>query len=280
MAAVSLVALGAVISSCQNQYRVKTGKNEEKKIFNLKYGPSSYQVMDVFLPAKREKEDPAVIIVHGGSWKIGRKEHMKMIQNFLHRQNIATVNINYRLVNRKITYKDQVEDIGLAVRKLNEIAEAEGISKNNYILLGESSGAHIALLYGYQNPVQIKKIISLSGPTDFYTGKYMNSFYSRYSSRTIQDVVGVKFDRDNLSDEFKKASPVAQVSNVPTLLFQGDRDILVHRTQASTLDSVLEEKEIEHRLILMKNTGHVPRLLNKRKREEIIFPNILEWIKK
>lgn len=268
-----------VLSSCSSRYRVKVGEQSEKKIFNLKYGDSRQQTMDFFIPASFDKETPAVIIVHGGAWKIGRKEHMKMIQKFLHKNNIPTANINYRLVNKNTTYKQQVEDIGLAVEKINALAKEEGFRKDNYVLLGESSGGHIAMIYGYKNPQQIKKIISLSGPTDFYTENYTNSFYSKYSSRTLQDVVGEKFDRKNLSEEFKKASPIANVSNVPTLMFQGDRDILVNKKQGLALDSVLTEKEIPHQLIFMKNTGHLPRFFSKKKRENVIFPNILKWVK-
>lgn len=266
-----------VLSSCSSRYRVKV--QNDKKIYNLKYGDARQQTMDVFIPASFDKETPAVIIVHGGAWKIGRKEHMMMIQKFLHKNNIPTANINYRLVNKKTTYKQQVEDIGLAIEKINALAKEEGFREDNYVLLGESSGGHIAMLYGYKNPQQIKKIISLSGPTDFYTENYTNSFYSKYSSRILQDVVGEKFDRKNLSEEFKKASPIANVSNVPTLLLQGDRDILVNKKQGLALDSVLAEKEIPHQLIFMKNTGHIPRYFSKKKRVNVIFPNILEWVK-
>ena len=267
-----------VFTACNTTYRVKLGEENEKKIYNLKYGEAKKQNMDVFIPSSFNKKNPAVIIVHGGSWKLGRKEHMKMIQKFLHKNNIPTANINYRLVNKRITYKEQVVDIGLAIQKVNSLAEKEGFLKNNYVILGESSGAHIAMLYGYNNPDQIKKIISLSGPTDFYTENYINSFYSRYSSPTIQDVVGVKFNRKNLSEEFKKASPLANVTAVPTLIFQGDLDLLVNKKPGLALDSVLTEKEIPHQLILMKNTGHTPRFFSRKKRENIIFPNILKWI--
>ena len=266
-----------VLSSCSSKYRVKV--QNDKKIYNLKYGDARQQTMDVFIPASFDKETPAVIIVHGGAWKIGRKEHMMMIQKFLHKNNIPTANINYRLVNKKTTYKQQVEDIGLAIEKINALAKEEGFREDNYVLLGESSGGHIAMLYGYKNPQQIKKIISLSGPTDFYTENYTNSFYSKYSSQILKDVMGEKFDRKNLSEEFKKASPIANVSNVPTLLFQGDRDILVNKKQGLALDSVLAEKEIPHQLIFMKNTGHIPRFFSKKKRVNVIFPNILEWVK-
>ena len=62
-------------------------------------------------------------------------------------------------------------------------------------------------------------------------------------------------------------------------MFQGDRDILVNKKQGLALDSVLTEKEIPHQLILMKNTGHIPRFFSKKKRVNVIFPNILEWVK-
>lgn len=267
-----------VLTSCSSKYRVKVGQNE-KKIYNLKYGDARQQTMDVFIPESFDKEIPTVIIVHGGAWKMGRKEHMKMIQKFLHKNSIPTANINYRLVNKKTTYRQQLEDIGLAVEKINALAKEEGFKEDNYIILGESSGGHISMLYGYNNPQHIKKIISLSGPTDFYTENYTSSFYSKYSSPTIQDVVGEKFDRKNLSVEFKKASPIANVSNVPTLMFQGDRDILVNKKQGLVLDSVLTEKGVPHQLIFMKNTGHIPRFFSKKKRANIIFPNILEWVK-
>lgn len=273
---IGLFSIG--LTSCSSTYRVKVGQNE-KKIYNLKYGDARQQTMDVFIPESFDKEIPTVIIVHGGAWKMGRKEHMKMIQKFLHKNSIPTANINYRLVNKKTTYRQQLEDIGLAVEKINALAKEEGFKEDNYIILGESSGGHISMLYGYNNPQHIKKIISLSGPTDFYTENYTSSFYSKYSSPTIQDVVGEKFDRKNLSVEFKKASPIANVSNVPTLMFQGDRDILVNKKQGLVLDSVLTEKGIPHQLIFMKNTGHIPRFFSKKKRANIIFPNILEWVK-
>ena len=182
--------------------------------------------------------------------------------------------------SKKITYREQLEDIGLVITKFNSLAQKAELQPNNYILLGESAGGHLALLYGYQNPDQIKKIISLSGPTDFYSPEYLHSFYSKYSSPTIQKMVGTKFHRENLSEEFKKASPIANISNIPTLLFQGNQDFLVNQKQGLALDSALTAQNIPHKFVFMKNTGHAPRFFSKTKRHSIIYPNILEWIRK
>ncbi|MEF9480623.1 alpha/beta hydrolase-fold protein [Chryseobacterium sp. 1B4] len=62
------------------------------------------------------------------------------------------------------------------IEKFNSLTDKAQLQPNNYILLGESAGGHLALLYGYQHPEQIKKIISLSGPTDFSVRNILNPF--------------------------------------------------------------------------------------------------------
>lgn len=272
--------LGMVLTSCSTAQRV-VSENGSKKIYNLKYGKHERNVMDIFLPENYSEASPVVMIVHGGAWKIGRKEHMKMIQRRLFKENIPTVNINYRLVRSRkgTTYREQLEDIAQAISQTKNHSKDWKINPQNLVLLGESAGGHLALLYGYTHPDEVKKLVSLSGPTDFYSEDYLNSFYSKYSSLTIEDVVGTKFDRKNLSEDFKKASPLANISNVPTLIFQGDLDHLVNKKQGLRLASELEKCNIPHKLIYMKNTGHTPRFFSKMKRDSIIFPNILEFIK-
>ncbi|WP_346984697.1 alpha/beta hydrolase [Chryseobacterium sp. POE27] len=269
-----------VLNSCNTKFRVWVGTNNAQKIYNLKYGEDKRQKMDIFLPSDYPENSPVVLIVHGGAWKYGRKEHMIQIQKMLFSHNIPSINMNYRLVSKskKVTYREQLEDIDTVIRKFNELAEKAELQPDNYILLGESAGGHLTLLYGYQHPEQIKKIIAMSAPTDFYSPEYLNSFYSKYSSPTIQKVVGTKFHRKNLSEEFREASPISNVSSVPTLIFQGNQDFLVNQKQGLALDSVLTAQNIPHKFVFMNNTGHAPRFFNKKKRDSIIYPNILEWI--
>lgn len=275
-------SISFLLQSCNTKFRVWVGPGGQQKIYNLKYGEHKKQRMDVFLPKDYPEDSPVVLIVHGGAWTLGNKEHMIQIQKMLFDNKIPSINMNYRLVSarKEITYKKQLEDIGLVIDKFNSLAEKAELHPNNYIILGESAGGHLALLYGYQHPEQIKKIISLSGPTDFYSPEYLDSFYSRYTSPTVQKVVGSKFDRKNISEAFKEASPIANITNVPTLLFQGTNDILVNQHQGLAMDSALTRLNVPHKLIFMKRTGHAPRFFSKRKRDSIIYPNILDWIKK
>ncbi|VEH19799.1 acetyl esterase [Chryseobacterium nakagawai] len=271
-----------LLQSCNTKFRVWVGPDGQQKIYNLKYGEHKRQKMDVFLPKDYAVDSPVVLIVHGGAWTLGKKEHMIQIQKMLFQHKIPSINMNYRLVSlrKKITYKQQLEDIGSVIEKFNSLAEKAELQPNNYIILGESAGGHLALLYGYQHPDQIKKIISLSGPTDFYSPEYLNSFYSKYTSPTLQKVVGTKFDRKNFSEAFKEASPIANITHVPTLLFQGNHDFLVNQHQGIAMDSALTRMDVPHKFIFMEKTGHAPRFFSKRKRDSIIYPNILNWIQK
>ncbi|AZA86351.1 alpha/beta hydrolase [Chryseobacterium shandongense] len=270
-----------VLQSCNTKFRVWVGTNNEQKIYNLKYGEHKRQKIDVFLPSDYPEDAPVVLLIHGGAWKYGRKEHMIHIQKMLFNHNIPSINMNYRLVSKskKVTYREQLEDINAVITKFNELAGKAELQPDNYILLGESAGGHLALLYGYQHSDRIRKIISMSAPTDFYSGEYLQSFYSKYSSPTVQTAVGTRFQRKNISEEFRKASPIANISNVPTLIFQGNQDFLVNKKQGLALDSALTARNIPHKLIFMENTGHAPRFFNKKKRDSLIYPNILEWIR-
>lgn len=274
--------LGTILTSCNTRHRVWVGPEKQQKIYNHQYGDHKKQVMDIFLPANYASDQPTVFIVHGGAWKYGRKEHMIMIQKYLYENQIPTVNINYRLASKKkgITYREQLADIEKSVLEFSRLAPKANLMPDNLIILGESAGAHLALLYGYNNPQHIRKIISMSGPTDFFTADYLSSKHSFYSAPTIQTVVGEKFERKNISEKFVEASPISHVSDVPTLIFQGDTDYLVNRKQGLALDSILTEKNIPHKLIYMKNTGHTPRFFSKQKRDSLILPEILNWIKK
>ncbi|MBS1548597.1 MAG: alpha/beta hydrolase [Bacteroidetes bacterium] len=273
----SLMELFLLSCTSSNKYFVINADKESQKIYNLPYGLDPRHKMDVYLPPNH-RQLPMVILVHGGAWKYGDKSHMRQIQQMLFLKDIPSAAINYRLVSKNTTYHQQLQDLDLALNKLKKESENGLFSPNQFILLGESAGGHLALLYGYHHPEEILKIIALSAPTDFFSQQFLQSTYSTYVLPTIEKLVGEKMNRKNPSKAFENASPIAQVSSVPTLIFQGGKDWLVSKKQGFALDSVLSEKKIPHRFIFMKNAGHVPRLHNQNLRDTVIYPEIVHWI--
>jgi hypothetical protein len=104
--------IGFVLSSCNTRkFKVWVGTNNEQKIYNLKYGEHQRQKMDIFLPSDYPENSPVVLLIHGGAWTLGKKEHMIQIQKMLFKNNIPSINMNYRLVSKskKITTRNSLK---------------------------------------------------------------------------------------------------------------------------------------------------------------------------
>ncbi|MBE7088320.1 MAG: hypothetical protein E7370_02185 [Clostridiales bacterium] len=124
-------------------------------------------------------------------------------------------------------YTDMLEDIGLAIDYLTNNADQYHINPEKIALMGYSAGGHLALLYAYSNPKQIKCVVSEAGPTHFVN--FDNFVYPLDS--TVAAMVGVEFrgadyiydptnvynpnlDRDVADvEELKKASPLWVANN-------------------------------------------------------------------
>lgn len=261
-----------VLSSCHS-YRVVQDKDQNRKFFNVTYGNDEKNKMDVFVPAKIQ-DSSFVVMIHGGGWRFGSKSHLRSIEQYLMKNGIASTSLNYRLANKKINYHHQLEDVQTAIDFILDSLK----TNRKLVLLGESSGGHIALLFAYQNPEKIDKVITFAAPTDFYSKDLQKTeFYHWYSKSAFSRAVGDTYKwRDSIPESFEKASPISQVSDVPTYLFQGTWDVLVNKNQAIALDSVLTEKGIKHELVLIKGANHTPRFMPWWRKK--IYDKVIEFV--
>ena len=118
---------------------------------NVSYGSDSDQKFDIYLPANRTLNTKVMILVHGGGWSAGDKTDMDgfvdlIFQNF---DNIAVVNINYRLADENNQpYPMQTDDITSIINHLKD-------NQNDYVIddtfgfIGTSAGAHLSMLWSY-----------------------------------------------------------------------------------------------------------------------------------
>lgn len=264
-----------LLQSCSTQYK-SYSKNGQTRIHNFSYGPHKKHKLDAYIPANTDSSRPAVVLIHGGSWKKGDKLMLRSVQRMLLNNGVPSININYRLINKKVKLPQQQEDIA------SSILLADSLFKNNfsgkYILLGESAGGHLALMYGYRNNQQVQKIISLSGPTNLSDKAYISSFKSFLAIPIINKLTASNFKKGGeIPEAYRACSPLYNISNVPTLMVQGGADLYVNKRHAYLLDSALTQRNIEHRLVFVKNGGHVPRL-NPFFRKRLIYPAIKQWV--
>jgi arylformamidase len=125
----------------------KSSNVDVKEMSNISYGSSKKQTLDVYLP-NDPKNAPILIMVHGGAWKIGDKEHSKVVTNKVNRwvfKGAIFVSVNYRLLPEADPLK-QADDVASAISYVQSHASGWGGDTNKIVLMGHSAGAHLVSL--------------------------------------------------------------------------------------------------------------------------------------
>lgn len=257
--AVSLVkclVILLLIGSCKEK-KVTLGKNISfEKEENICYGNNAEQIMDLYEPHQETSEKKDVfIIIHGGGWRGGDKSELtfftlSMMQKF---PGNVFANINYRLATATSSgIPNQTDDIGNAVKYLEQKLKY----KPRFIVLGNSAGAHLSMLYAYHFDVQkkIKAVVNIVGPADLSDPgfeKYQDySFVKNY-------LVNPKAVPTKMSKTLF-ASPVSWVdsASAPTLSYYGNRDQVIPLSQMKKLDSAFVQHKVLHETYEF-NGGHL-----------------------
>lgn len=228
---------------------------KEEKLLNQSYGSNSRQKMDVYLPKSRSESTPLVIIIHGGTWIEGDKEDLRFVQESLLKQNIASVNMNYRYASLNHHYDGMMKDVEAVIKTIREKADDWTIRKEKFSMIGYSAGAHLALLYayGFQKQQEIKTVISIAGPTDLKT----------LSQDPLENIllasvlVGVSPTEFFTSSKVADASPIFHINRaIPTLLVQGTADEIVPFSQSQTLKDALQTRGVKNKLLILDGGKH------------------------
>ena len=153
---------------------------------DVSYGTDPEQTMDVYLPAKRNKNTKVVVLVHGGAWVSGSKEDFNNFIPVIKTRfpQHAIVNINYRLATTASpAFPKQVEDLQQVIAFLKD---SDYTIANNYAFIGASAGAHLALLYGYKyDTAHEVKAIGNVGPADFLDPAYTSHPLYNYAAQNL-----------------------------------------------------------------------------------------------
>jgi acetyl esterase/lipase len=233
--------------------------NAEQSYTDVSYGTNAMQKMDVYLPANRDTTNTKLmILIHGGAWIEGDKADFTASINDIKKllPEYAFANINYRLYsNGQNKFPAQEEDVNAAVSFILS-KRAEYKYSNKIVLLGASAGAHLALLQGYKyaNMIAPKAIVSFFGPTDL-TYLYNHPAYSLVPTM-LNSIVG--YTPTQNPSIYTASSPINFVTNksAPTILLQGDADILVPVDQAYLLKDKLNATGVINQVVVYPGEQH------------------------
>ncbi|SMO49735.1 Acetyl esterase/lipase [Chryseobacterium rhizoplanae] len=276
-----------IISVCLILFFLCTGCKEKKielgkdisfdKEENIHYGNSPEQSMDLYVPNKKyQGKKDVFIMIHGGGWRSGNKSQLtfftlSMMQRF---PDHIFVNMNYRLASAtQFGLPNQTEDI----KKVTELLENKLGYNPSLILLGNSAGGHLSMLYAYQFDVdkKVKAVINIVGPADLSDPGFKN--YQEYSF-VEKRLVDPRVQKSGTS-LIDFASPVKWIkeNSTPTLSYYGNSDYVIPSTQEKILDSILNKNHVIHESYQF-NGGHLD--WDKQPNDELLINKIEAFLKR
>ncbi|SHH75518.1 alpha/beta hydrolase [Flavobacterium defluvii] len=97
-----------------------------------------------------KKQNPAVIIIHGGGWRSGNKNQMNVFAEEIADKGYSCFTIEYRL-SPEAKYPNGVYDVKNAIRFIKDNAKKFKVDTDKITVLGCSSGGQMASLIGTTN---------------------------------------------------------------------------------------------------------------------------------
>jgi acetyl esterase/lipase len=210
-----------------------------------------------FYPAFVDGKRPCIIVVHGGSWSSGDSRQLPALNSYLASEGYNVAAINYRMAPQYKT-PAPVEDIHEVFSYLKKHADKLHIDTNNFVLLGRSAGAQIALLAAYAHPEPgLKGVVDFYGPADMVWGYSVPSSPLIMDSRLVmRNYIGGAYN--NMPQKYMDSSPIEFVNRqtVPTLIIHGDNDVLVSPIHSRKLNEKLQQNHIKHYLLKLPWATH------------------------
>ena len=224
------------------------------EIVDIEYGTGGKRKlhMDLYLPKDRKKATAAIIFIHGGAWKSGKRSDMKYYCVKFAEKGYVTATVTYRLTG-EAPFPAAVHDVKCAVRWLRANAGKFQVDSQRIIVSGNSAGGHLAMMIGYSDDESLEgkggnksissrvcAVVNFYGPTDLTT-----DFATK--QEVLVDFMGGKTFEES-PDLYKLCSPLFHLSSddPPTLIFHGTIDSVVPIVQADKLADKLKKLGIDH----------------------------------
>ncbi len=233
--------------------------------------------LDLYLPeAKGDTRRPAVLVIHGGGWRVGDKADKRetQIAETLAKAGFVVASLNYMMhpdpIDKKewssdkaIVYPRNVWDCKAAIRWLRMNADKYHIRTDAIGAIGGSAGGHLAMLMAWSGDekeldppeypgisTKIQAVVNLYGIPDVRrplgTGK--NACGKGWTGKS-PDQDPALYSLISPMDHLKSDS-------VPILTLHGTKDATVPYSYSVDLQTLLQAKGIHHEFITVNDAPH------------------------
>lgn len=213
--------------------------------------------LDVYQPAKKGKDRPAVVVVHGGGWTQGDKALFAQQSSQLAQRGFVAFSVNYRLAPAH-PYPAAVQDVEAAVAWVRKHAKAYGVDPKRVGALGGSAGGHLVGMLAtdgegsLESGHRVAAVVSWSGPMDLVA---LGPAASTNAGSSIRAFLGCL--PDACPDAYAAASPVTHVDKTDSpMLIVNSTNELVPKAQADAMKTALDEAGVANQEIILPGTAH------------------------
>jgi acetyl esterase/lipase len=220
---------------------------------NVAYGSDRQQQLDIYRPpgssAANDAPRPVVVFFHGGSWSADSKNEYKFVGVALAEQGWIGVVPNFRQYPQ-VRFPAFVDDAARAIAWVHDNVARYGGDPARIVLMGHSSGAHIAMLAALDKRYlaadgidanEIRGVIGLSGAYDFLPLE---------AGRVQQVFEGVADPLDTQPVHFARADAP------PILLLHGSADTMVAASNSTSLATALGSVGARFQLKIYDGRNH------------------------
>jgi acetyl esterase/lipase len=237
---------------------------------------------DVYLPGTAGASAPAVIHVHGGGWRVGRRSALGPVMDKMEpcpfqrlaAAGYAVVSVDYRLSGEAV-FPAQLHDVKAAVRWVRRNAADLQINPERIFVWGESAGGHLACLTGLTADREalegdvgvtdvssrVAGVIDWYGPTDLarLPEQRLPGSPPGLDGKGSREAGLLGADPQERPDVAAAASPMTYVHEgaPPFFIAHGTEDVFVPPAQSSVLVSALTNAGAAAELLLIDGAGHM-----------------------
>jgi len=231
---------------------------------SISYGMDVNQFVEITAPEKCNQNVNVIFYIHGYGNKMVDLTFLEKYRN-----NYIIGKLDYRYLTPKrpdLSMNELLSDVHNGLKALKDTVEAKDIKTNKVIIMGNSLGASLSLLYAYaffdRSPIPIAFCVTMSGLTDM-TDSMIVKFTERFGKRLIQKYIlslasilsEEELSLDDINElgfsdaaiaALKKISPIyyARENIPPTIIVHNANDRMIPFSNAVSLYYILSAYDI------------------------------------